>query len=347
MKQANIVIMGKTGTGKSTIVNAIMGSDVAPTGKGRPVTLKNDIYSKTMKFRIKIFRKITCNINLYDTVGLELDNSITNKTLNEIKCHIEKAQKDSSDSDANLVWFCVSSRLERFEQFEVDLINKLVYDYEIPFIVVMTQCFSEEKGKLEQQIEADLPEIPIMRILAQDYKVRTGKIFPAFGVNSLLKKSVFNCDKFKVRILKSKLDKLSSEVNISKEKIAKMEQQGKAIIDGYSDMAKKIGYIPAVCIPIIHGLCIEMITELNKVFEIITTEGFGTDIFSNVMLGIIATPLMVVPVLSAGAAYAYVGTVGESYINAIKNVAMHSPYADICNKELMAERIKRELQGKS
>jgi len=346
MKQANIVIMGKTGTGKSTIVNAIMGSDVAPTGKGRPVTFKNDIYSKTMKFRVKIFRRITYNINLYDTVGLELDNNITNKTLNEIKCHIEKAQKDSSDSDANLVWFCVSSRLSRFEQFEVDLINKLVYDYEIPFIVVVTQCFSDEKGELEQQIEADLPEIPIMRILAQDYKARTG-VIKAFGVNSLLKTSVFDCDKFKVRILKSKLDKLNSELYISKDKIGKMEQQGKAIVDDYSDTAMKVGFIPGGCIPVVHGLCIKMITELNKVFEIITTEGFGTDIFSNVMLGIISTPLMVVPVLSAGAAYAYVGTVGETYIEAIKNVAMRSTYADIGNKELMAERIKKELQSRS
>jgi len=337
--------MGKTGTGKSTIVNAIMGSDVAPTGKGRPVTLKNDIYSKTMTFR-KEFLEIICNINLYDTVGLELNNSITNKTLNEIKCHIEKAKKDSSDSDANLVWFCVSSRTSRFEQFEVDLINKLVYNCEIPFIVVMTQCFSDEKSKLEQQIEADLPEITIMRILAQDYETRAG-VIKAFGIRDLLNTSVFDCDKFKVRILKSKLDKLNSELYISKDKIDKMEQQGKAIIDDYSDMAMKIGFIPGGCIPIVHGLCIEMITELNKVFGIITTEGFGADIFSNVMVGIIATPFMAVPVLSAAVAYGYVGSVGETYIEAIKNVAMHSTYADIGTKELMAKRIKNELQSRS
>ena len=116
MRQVNIVIMGKTGTGKSTIVNAIMGSEVAPTGEGQSITHKNDIYSKMMEFRKKKSRTIiTCKLNLYDTVGLELDNSITNKTLNEIKCHIKKVQKDSFDNDANLVWFCVSNKHSKLE----------------------------------------------------------------------------------------------------------------------------------------------------------------------------------------------------------------------------------------
>ena len=34
----NLAIFGKTGTGKSTLVNAIFGDDVAATGTGRPVT---------------------------------------------------------------------------------------------------------------------------------------------------------------------------------------------------------------------------------------------------------------------------------------------------------------------
>ena len=34
----NLAIFGKTGTGKSTLVNAIFGQDVAATGTGRPVT---------------------------------------------------------------------------------------------------------------------------------------------------------------------------------------------------------------------------------------------------------------------------------------------------------------------
>lgn len=342
MRQANIVIMGKTGTGKSTIVNAIMESDIAPTGLGKPVTLKNNVYSKTMSLRESAVRTLTCKLNLYDTVGLELDSNITIKTLLEIRGYIEKSQNNSTESDANLVWFCVNNRLARFEPYEVDLINKLIYDYEIPFIVVVTQCFSDEKGELERQIQKDFSEITTIRILAQDYKTRAG-VFPAFGVSDLLNKSVFDFDKFKVKLLKSKLEKLNRELYISKEKIEEMERRGKAISDDYSDKAMKIGFLPGGCIPFVHGLCIKMLTELDKAFGIKTAEGFGAEIFSNVMLGIIATPFMVVPLLSAAVAKGYVAAVGEGYIEAVKNVVAGSTISEINNQELMAERIRREL----
>ena len=35
---ANIMVVGGTGVGKSTLLNAIFGSELAATGKGKPVT---------------------------------------------------------------------------------------------------------------------------------------------------------------------------------------------------------------------------------------------------------------------------------------------------------------------
>jgi predicted GTPase len=40
----NLAIFGKTGTGKSTLINAVFGEDVAPTGIGEPVTRTNHLY---------------------------------------------------------------------------------------------------------------------------------------------------------------------------------------------------------------------------------------------------------------------------------------------------------------
>jgi 50S ribosome-binding GTPase len=43
-RQVNLAVFGKTGVGKSTLINAIFGEEVARTGIGRPVTEGSRLY---------------------------------------------------------------------------------------------------------------------------------------------------------------------------------------------------------------------------------------------------------------------------------------------------------------
>ena len=62
-KQLNVFIIGKTGVGKSTLINAIFGESVAMTGSRSPVTQHTDVS--------------TDNLCIYDSKGLEVKDKST------------------------------------------------------------------------------------------------------------------------------------------------------------------------------------------------------------------------------------------------------------------------------
>lgn len=337
--------MGKTGAGKSTLIDAVLEEDLAPTGIGQPVTKKNEVYSKKMMLPIGNdsngqYGQLGCRLNMYDTVGLEIDSTITEKTLNEIKAHIQKTKSLMDSSAIHLVWFCVNDRSHCFEDYELELIRKLSIEYEIPFIIVITQCFSDEEGELEAKIRSTLPEVSRRRVLAKDYLLRGGGKITAYGIADLLRTSVVDYPTLKIDILEKKLNDLDEG---RKERIRHIEESSNKIVSGYVLAATMIGFIPSRCIPIVYGMCIKMIAELNDLAGFKFDKYFAEKIFEDVIVGLIVSPLMRIPLLSAAVAYAYVQQTGEDYMKALLNVIELSSDSELRDNVLMKERLKNEL----
>lgn len=351
MKNIDIIVMGKTGAGKSTLINAVLEEDLAPTGTGRAVTEENEVYSKQMILSLSEhtgdqYGMVGCRLNMYDTVGLEIGNSITEQTLTEIKKHIEETKFRMGPADLHLVWFCINNRSSRVEAYELKLIRALSIDREIPFVIVLTQCFSNEEGELEKQIKKDLPEVSVQRVLAKESSTRGGKI-PAYGIPALLRTSVNNYRSLKINILECKLDTLDCKLDTldwrRKKRISNMKEQGNRLVSEYAFAATKIGFVPVICIPIVHGICIKMIADLNRLVGLKSDKKFAGEIFSNVVIGILSTPLMTIPLISAATASAYVVTVGGDYLNALLNVIYLSSDRELQDNELIKQRLAKEL----
>lgn len=182
---ANIMVAGITGTGKSTLLNAVFGAELAATGKGRPVTAHIDEYQND-----------GVPIHIWDTVGLELDSAKTKESINSIRDTIaSKANSDDQFNHVHAIWYCINSGSNRYQGAELDFIKNL-HSIGVPFIIVLTQCIGdpEEVDRFEAQIREinnsmGMTDIEIVQVCAQAFKVR-GATIEAFGLDVLVQKTL-------------------------------------------------------------------------------------------------------------------------------------------------------------
>ena len=157
-RQNGFILTGKTGTGKSTLLNVIFGESVAEAKKCAFAVTKN---TQVYYLRLKNGK---C-VSIVDTPGLSDPDIISNNQVDLDNIHLKEIEKKVSDEKVHIkgILFLVNFQLERFDRSEQEaLIN---YNRIFPLrrfwnhlIVVFTHNFADPNGDSEEEMRQSRDE---------------------------------------------------------------------------------------------------------------------------------------------------------------------------------------------
>ena len=182
LKTLNIIVAGKTGVGKSTLINAVFRDKLAETGMGKPVTT-----------HMRKISKKGVPLSIYDTRGFELGKEVQQEVKKEVVDTISKGLATQDINKAiHCIWYCINTASNRIEPEEIEWLKELSKENQItqvPIIVVLTQAFSKKKAdEMKRMIlQENLDVIQVIPVLAEDFEIEDLGVAKAYGLDVLIK----------------------------------------------------------------------------------------------------------------------------------------------------------------
>ena len=191
----NIIIVGNTGVGKSTLLNTVLKEQLAKTQIGDACTMGVPKPYESEKAK---------GIRIWDSRGIENGKYNLEAAFSDIKNTIDCLIKENDpDKFIHCIWYCVKSN--RFIEDEIENLNNYYNSYieKLPIIIIFTRSENQfETDQMMEIIKTKLEnikklngfqeksenDIKILKVLAQDYKTDLG-VIKSFGIHNLMEQT--------------------------------------------------------------------------------------------------------------------------------------------------------------
>lgn len=135
MQKPNLLVVGGTGVGKSSLINLVFGKEVARVGNGKPITKGID------RYEVNDFPLVLYDAEGYEiTASGEADNG--NFETNVIP-ELEKMNNKSLKEQIHIVWYCISITNHRITDYDLKNIEYFI-KHNMKIAVVFTQCDNDD-----------------------------------------------------------------------------------------------------------------------------------------------------------------------------------------------------------
>lgn len=310
----NIFVVGKSGVGKSTLINAVFGEKLAKTGSGSPKT------QNIKEYKSKDF-------SIFDTKGLELEDYDSTKA--QIAEFLAQKQTGNEDEQIHIAWLCIAESGRRIERADIELWELLQKNH-IPSILVITKAEQDkdENGELfSQLVKKEFKTEEVQRVRALQIEDDEGNLKKVKGIDMLVSKTYFLAPQAKRNAFGRK--------QIYDKAMQRQERKKRAnsIINRYTAAASTVAASPipfsdiAILLPtqaamIVHissiydlELSLESAKKLSLAFGAVVGVGFAARaVAANLIKFIPVVGSVAGGVINAGVAGTITKLMGEAYI---------------------------------
>lgn len=339
----NIMLLGTSGAGKSSLINTVFGRNLAAVSDVKPETRGYDTIYRGKEYGT--------TVNLIDTAGYELDQGESYYV--EIRKIISKGIEEGP---IHVIWYCVPVINERIQEMDLDILRRLLKEPSIRkrICIVFTKCDQDseegDKAKALKQVIANKIEFQI-----RSFETSNVKGFE-LDLPALMQWSANAIDNedLRIKFIASQMANLEQKHSYAEKIIATATVEAAgigAVPIPFSDAVLLVPIQVAMISKIIDSYGVSSLACISEavIGDVIVTN-LGKSIVSNILKVIPGIGSLVGGMISAGVAGTLTGAIGfsisEICFNSVKRFLDGQPvdWSNMFESEEFSKRVAEAIK---